>query len=397
MSPVRELRGATVIPSAVLSWHEDAVETEAGGGAAALETAETTAELTPHAEWVMLRESKLQGNTHGSDSEVAPPKPQMTVAATELEDVTYIADIIRLVEPGTGEIAMLPTDIVDAAAAVQLDSEEAAETPIFAEEMQHMPEPAVIEEAAAAAVAETTNVEHAPAAETEPSPAAPEPRAEDEIVTSAPIPSREDVVETLSASSADGAAALVAGGEVSRSAAALALAAMDPVAAAAVLRDVDFSTRCKLLAFMPWEARQALLDAITTDVNPKEIVPSSPRPSGSDAQTQEAKPAVAQPSPRVVVPPPRAAPVVPVRVKAVETVATKQDSHRPLVARFLGSTQKQQAAPVAPPIAREEEPLDALQMEQQQQLMTANAKRWLPFLVLKGVDAWMRVNGIVVV
>jgi hypothetical protein len=379
----------------VLSWHEEVIETEAGGAAAALETAETTAELTPHAEWVMLRESKMQGDTHGSDSEVRasmqspPPEP--------LEDVTYIADIIRLVEPGIGEIAMLPTGV--AHAAIQLDSEEAAETttPILAEEMQHIPVPAAIEEAAAAAVAETTNVEHVQAAETEPSPAAPEPRAEDDIIASAPMASRKHVVETLAASSADGAAVLVAGGEVSRSAAALALAAMDPVAAAAVLRDVDFSTRCELLAFMPWEARQALHDAITTDVSPGEIVPSSPRPSVSDAQTQEVKPAVAQPSPRVVVPPPRAAPVEPVRAKAVETVAAKQDNHRPLVARFLGSTQKQQAAPVAPPIAREEAPLDALQMEQQQQLMTANAKRWLPFLVLKGVDAWMRVNGIVLV
>jgi hypothetical protein len=64
-------------------------------------------------------------------------------------------------------------------------------------------------------------------------------------------------------------------------------------------------------------------------------------------------------------------------------------------ARFCRPPTVQPPPPATPPAAPRKAPIE--RQQQRLELLQANGQRWIPFLVLKSLDVWMRLNGIVLV
>lgn len=384
-----------MIAAPVVVWHA-ATSVTAPETAAAVDGTEQQ-QLTPHAEWFLLQQQSLpdrlrsavQANT--TESSAAPP-----ASAPAQPDMMYIADVVRLMMPeGAAAPPMHASTAIDAnnAAPATTASTDALQStrhviaPVGGLSTSTAPELKAPGEQNVAAVktvlpgaeelapraAESTDAPEsdaihaadataeAPAAEIRAglfAAASPDAVVAHNIVAAAePLHSLSGSAQVMADAAAlaalpveEAAARLTDGDVPRRDAAALALSVMESSSAAAVVRHVAFDVRCELLAQMPWDARQAVVQA------------------------------------------------------AARMDAATDDSKRPSVARFLDVTQQQAAQSasqtpreelVVPAAAQQQQPV--AEQHRQNELMQANAQRWLPFLVLKGVDAWMRLNGIVLV
>ena len=445
-SDVRLLRGATVVAAPVLSWHEDAAADAASAAAQPAAAAqEPGVDLTPHAEWVRLQQGKLAGE---AEPAVAPPPP-----AAELPGVTFVPDIVRLLVAAGGDTAVMvdeaststqeapaviagagealspivadadglqtaPDDVAPAEdSALDASSLEAAvklpslpETALSAPDIEGDDTAPVTafsvgtvleldDDTAAAAAAELEHHEVVPlaAAVEEAAGEVEVPEHRTLVVPAAATPSNDEAdiaaaAAALLALPVDEAARRVAAGGEPMDAAAQALAAMAPAAAASVLRQLDFEARCQLLARLPWQTRQDLAPPVERRVAP----PAAAAPVERLVELASAPPAAAtvdRPAERAAVaasearsPPPAVA-----QKRSAASGAEK----KPLASLTPKAAVVQPPPPATPPAAPRKAPIE--RQQQRLELLQANGQRWIPFLVLKSLDVWMRLNGIVLV
>ena len=355
---VRLLRGATVVAAPVLSWHEDA---SSDSSAVPVEAAvEPGVELTPHAEWVHLQQAKLAGNAEHPE---APPPPAAEQTAAEPLTVTYVPDIVRLLATAGGD-----TGVMEDAAVSALDA------PVCA---------AVSSDAAAAGV------------------------DADRDAPSADEASLAAVAATLLALDADEAAwRKAAVDEAIPAATAQALSRMEPAFAAAVLRQLSFEERCQLLARMPWQTRQdlatladnqAVPPAVDSPAAPVDIQVAPPAPAAAVTVERVVEPAAAT-AIDAPLPPPPPPPVAQKRAAAAPSASKAEALPVPMPPRVAAVQPPPLSVPRSKQAASHKAPQVPIEQTQQRlELLQANGKRWLPFLVLKGLDVWMRLNGIVLV
>ena len=425
-SDVRLLRGATVVAAPVLSWHEDAAA-DAAAAQPAPAAPEPGVDLTPHAEWVRLQQGKLAGE---AEPAVAPPPP-----AAELPGVTFVPDIVRLLVAAGGDTAVMvdeaptstqeapafiagealspivadadglqtaPDDVAPAEdsaldassleAAVELpslpttalsapDIEGDDTAPVTALSVDTVPE--LDDDTAAAAAAELEHHEVVPwaAAVEEAAGEVEVPEHRTLVVPAAATPSNDEAAIAAAAAAllalpVDEAARRVAAGGEPMDAAAQALAAMAPAAAASVLRQLDFVARCQLLARLPWQTRQDLAPPVEHLVAP----PAAAAPVERLAERAAVAASEARPPPPAV---------------AQKRSAASGAEKKPLASLTPKAAVVQPPPPATPPAAPRKAPIE--RQQQRLELLQANGQRWIPFLVLKSLDVWMRLNGIVLV